>query len=267
MLACGSWRIRVFLLLCRSCCPRMSGPSWCAGRGRRGAGGLTGPGSSWHARRGCPMPQAARALGVAVRSVSKWRRQFADQRLAGLEDAAPVGHPKAELVLAEAERAQLIRWARRAKHRPVPGAAGEDRAGAARRAGRTSRSPPIWGSMSRPWAAGGPGSSPGGWVACMMSRGRAGRRRSCWIRSKRSITATLEEHPGRRHALVAVLDGGPQRAVASPTIGRIWRKFDLKPHLTGHVQAVHRPALRGEGRRRRRPVPQPAREGRGAVRG
>jgi transposase-like protein len=27
---------------------------------------------------------AAQALGVAVKSVSKWRRQFADQRLAGL---------------------------------------------------------------------------------------------------------------------------------------------------------------------------------------
>ena len=59
--------------------------------------------------------EAARELGVAVKSVSKWRRQFAAQRLAGLEDAAPVGRPKAELVLMEAERAQLIRWARRAK--------------------------------------------------------------------------------------------------------------------------------------------------------
>src|SRR6516165_6613742 len=58
---------------------------------------------------------AAQALGVAVKSVSKWRRQFASQRLAGLEDAAPIGRPKAELVLTEAERAQLIRWARRAK--------------------------------------------------------------------------------------------------------------------------------------------------------
>ncbi|HEV3291820.1 MAG TPA: helix-turn-helix domain-containing protein, partial [Streptosporangiaceae bacterium] len=45
---------------------------------------------------------AARALGVAVKSVSKWRRQFAEQRLAGLEDAAQVGRPKAELVLTEA---------------------------------------------------------------------------------------------------------------------------------------------------------------------
>src|SRR5439155_26758796 len=58
---------------------------------------------------------AAEALGVAVKSVSKWRRQFADQRLAGLEDAAPVGRRKTELVLAGAERAQLVRWARRGK--------------------------------------------------------------------------------------------------------------------------------------------------------
>src|SRR6202034_1637374 len=57
---------------------------------------------------------AARALGVAVKSVSKWRRQFAADRLAGLEDAAPVGRPKAELVVTETERAQLTRWARRA---------------------------------------------------------------------------------------------------------------------------------------------------------
>jgi transposase len=57
---------------------------------------------------------AAQALGAAVKSVSKWRRQFADQRLPGLEDAAPVGRRKAELVLEEAERVQLTRWARRA---------------------------------------------------------------------------------------------------------------------------------------------------------
>src|SRR5258706_897294 len=57
----------------------------------------------------------AQTLGVPVESVSKWRRQLADQRLAGLEDAAPVGRRKAELVLDEAERTQPIRWARRAK--------------------------------------------------------------------------------------------------------------------------------------------------------
>src|SRR5512142_661905 len=50
---------------------------------------------------------AAQALGVAVKSVSKWRRRFADRRLAGLEDAAPVGRRQAELVWTDAERAQL----------------------------------------------------------------------------------------------------------------------------------------------------------------
>jgi transposase len=58
---------------------------------------------------------AAQALGVAVKSVSKWRRQFAADRLAGLEDAAPAGRRKAELVLTDEERGQLARWARRAK--------------------------------------------------------------------------------------------------------------------------------------------------------
>ena len=64
---------------------------------------------------GMPSAGAAQALGVAVKSASKWRRQFAADRLAGLEDAAPAGRRKAELVLEEAERAELIRWARRAK--------------------------------------------------------------------------------------------------------------------------------------------------------
>jgi transposase len=64
---------------------------------------------------GMPNAAAARELEVAVKSVSKWRRRFAEQRLAGLEDDAPIGRPKAGLVLSGAERAQLERWARRAK--------------------------------------------------------------------------------------------------------------------------------------------------------
>src|ERR671934_2576037 len=59
--------------------------------------------------------EAARELGVAVKSVSKWRRQFAAQRLAGLEDAAPVGRRSAPLVLDEAGRAPPIPGGPRAK--------------------------------------------------------------------------------------------------------------------------------------------------------
>ncbi|PVY95897.1 hypothetical protein C8D89_1349, partial [Actinomycetospora cinnamomea] len=35
------------------------------------------------------------------------------RRLAGLDDEARIGRPKAELVLTDAEREQLTRWARR----------------------------------------------------------------------------------------------------------------------------------------------------------
>src|SRR5262249_2554112 len=63
---------------------------------------------------------AAQALGVAVKSVSKWRRQFAAGRLAGLEDAAPVGRRKAELVLAGEERAQPAPSAQQGTAAQVP---------------------------------------------------------------------------------------------------------------------------------------------------
>ena len=57
---------------------------------------------------------AAQALGVAVKSVSKWRRQFAAGRLAGLENAAPAFDiPSAQ--------ARMIR-ARSARQRPGPAA-------------------------------------------------------------------------------------------------------------------------------------------------
>ncbi|MFF6877661.1 helix-turn-helix domain-containing protein, partial [Streptomyces sp. NPDC012474] len=58
---------------------------------------------------------AAQAVGVAVKTVRKWRGAFAAERMAGLEDTGRIGRPKADLVLSEAERDQLTRWARRAK--------------------------------------------------------------------------------------------------------------------------------------------------------
>src|SRR3954452_7106398 len=103
----------------------MSGRSWSAGRGCRESGGLTGPGSSWRVPGGCRMPKPRGSWewrsgrgrsGGAQLPRSGWTGLGeAAQRLAGLEDAAPVGRRSAPLVLDEAERAQLIRWARRAK--------------------------------------------------------------------------------------------------------------------------------------------------------
>jgi transposase len=59
--------------------------------------------------------RVAAELGVTKTTVLKWRKRFARERLNGLTDEERPGRPKADLVLTETERAQLMRWSRRAK--------------------------------------------------------------------------------------------------------------------------------------------------------
>lgn len=73
-------------------------------------------GSCWHVRiQPTVIPGVAADLGLPAETVRKWRSRFTERGAAGLRDAPRPGRRKAALVLANAERERLERWARQGK--------------------------------------------------------------------------------------------------------------------------------------------------------
>ncbi|MFI8194899.1 IS630 family transposase [Streptomyces sp. NPDC085946] len=201
----------------------------------RWAGGAVAPRLVERARivlacaEGKPNTRVAAECKVTVDTVRKWRLRFAARRMAGLADEPRPGRRKAELVLSDDERAQLTRLARRAKTAQFLALRARIVLGCAE--GRTNKQVAAECGVSE--------QSVNRWRARFIAKRldglqdepRPGRPPSILLdQVEEVVVATLESTPGQdthwSRASMAARTG-----LSKSTVGRIWKKFDLKPHL------------------------------------